>query len=224
MPLAVLNDLDRPQATTTLPPGSTLLLYTDGLVERRGQSIEAGIEAAAGVLAGARAVPPAECAGRLAEQLIGQAHDDDAAFLLYRYPAPAGPRPGSAAVPSLSLSFPAHPDELYQLRATLRSWLAGAGLDAPAASQLLHAVGEVASNAIEHGSRLDPARSVGLIAEQEPGRVRVAVSDHGQWVEPVASPGRGRGLILAHALIDHLEISATGAGTTVRLIKRTTTP
>ena len=85
-------------------------------------------------------------------------------------------------------------------------------------------MGEVASNAIEHGSRLDPARNVALIAEQEPGRVRVAVSDHGQWAEPVVRSGRGRGLILAHALIDDLEISATGAGTTVRLIKRTTTP
>src|ERR1700761_8414817 len=36
VPLAVLDGLERPQATATLPPGSTLLLYTDGLVERRG--------------------------------------------------------------------------------------------------------------------------------------------------------------------------------------------
>jgi hypothetical protein len=38
------------------------------------------------------------------------------------------------------------------------------------------------------------------------------------------NPGRGRGLMLAQALIDDLEISATGAGTTVQLTKRTTTP
>jgi PAS domain S-box-containing protein len=230
VPLAVLGDLERPQATATLPPGSALLLYTDGLVERRGRSIDVGIAAAAAVLAGARGVPPAECAGRLAGQLISQAHDDDAAFLLYRYPVPAGPpslasRSGSATVPPLSLSFPAHPDELYRLRATLRDWLIVAGLDGPATSELLHAVGEVASNAIEHGSRLDPARRVALIAEQEPGRVRVAVSDNGRWVEPAPAgdSGRGRGLMLAHALIDDLDISATGAGTTVQLIKRTAT-
>jgi anti-sigma regulatory factor (Ser/Thr protein kinase) len=110
------------------------------------------------------------------------------------------------------------------LRAALRNWLTLAGLDTPAASELLHAVGEVASNAIEHGSRLDPGRSVVLTADQGPGQVRVAVSDNGPWVEPVARPGRGRGLMLAHALIDDLEISATGAGTTVQLTKRTTTP
>src|ERR1700761_9016941 len=183
VPLAVLDDLERPQATTSLPPGSTLLLYTDGLVERRGRSIDVGIAAAAAVLAGARTVPPADCASRLAGQLIGHAHDDDAAFLLYRYPVPGAPasaaaRSGSATIPALSLRFPAHPDELYRVRGTLRDWLILAGLDSPAASELLHAVGEVASNAIEHGSRLDPDRTVALVAEHEPGRVRVAVSDN----------------------------------------------
>jgi PAS domain S-box-containing protein len=229
VPLAVLDDLERPQATATLPPGSTLLLYTDGLVERRGKSIDVGIAAAAAVLAEARAMPPADCAGRLAGQLIGEAHDDDAAFLLYRYPVPDGiPSPavrsGSAMVPSLSLRFPAHPDALRGLRATLRDWLAAAGLAAAAAGELLHAVGEVVSNAIEHGARLDPARTVALLAEHEPGRVRVAVSDNGLWVEPGGDSGRGRGLVLARAFLDDLDISATGAGTTVQLIKRIATP
>lgn len=91
VPLAVLDGVQRPQATAMLPPGSTLLLYTDGLVERRGQSIDVGIKAAAAVLAGARSVTPAECASQLAGQLVGAAHDDDVAFLLYRHLPPAAP-------------------------------------------------------------------------------------------------------------------------------------
>ncbi len=33
----------RPQATTTYTPGDTLLLYTDGLIERRGEDIDVGL-------------------------------------------------------------------------------------------------------------------------------------------------------------------------------------
>jgi anti-sigma regulatory factor (Ser/Thr protein kinase) len=82
----------------------------------------------------------------------------------------------------------------------------------------------VASNAIEHGSRLDPARNVAITGRQDPGWVRVSVSDNEQWAEPAPGSGRGRGLMLARALVDQLEISATGAGTTVHLTKRTITP
>jgi PAS domain S-box-containing protein len=88
VPLAVLDGVRRPQATVALPPGSTLLLYTDGLVERRGQSIDVGIKAAASALAGVRSLTPAEGASELAGQLIGAAHDDDVAFLLYRHLPP----------------------------------------------------------------------------------------------------------------------------------------
>jgi anti-sigma regulatory factor (Ser/Thr protein kinase) len=204
------------------PAGGILLLYTDGLVERRGQSIDVGIKAAAAVLADTRGLGPADCAERLTGQLVDPAHDDDVAFLLYRSAAPDAP---VTAAP-LSVSFPADPDELRGLRITLRDWFTALGLEAVAASELLHAVGEVTSNAIEHGSRLDPARHVTITGQQDPGWIRMAVSDHGQWVEPVpdSGRGRGRGLMLARALVDHLEISATSAGTTVHLTKRTITP
>jgi serine phosphatase RsbU (regulator of sigma subunit) len=33
----------RPQATTTYTPGDTLILYTDGLIERRGEDIYTGL-------------------------------------------------------------------------------------------------------------------------------------------------------------------------------------
>ena len=218
VPLAVVSDLRRPQATAPMPPGSTLLLYTDGLVERRGQSIDVGIKAAAAVLAGARAARPGQCAARLARELIERDHDDDVAFLLYRHLAP--PPPGAAAGAPLSMSFAAQPDRLRRLRSALRDWFAAAGLESPAAEELLHAVGEIASNAIEHGSRLDPARDVAVSAQRDPGLIEVAVSDSGQWKTPVPGSGRGRGLTLARALVDSLEISAAGAGTTVRLTKR----
>ena len=48
LPLAMLPaDWRRSQATATLPPGATLMLYADGLVERRNQPLDKGIDAAA---------------------------------------------------------------------------------------------------------------------------------------------------------------------------------
>ena len=51
VPLAVRRHEPRPQATTALTAGSTLLLYTDGLVERRDEPIDAGIARVAEVMA-----------------------------------------------------------------------------------------------------------------------------------------------------------------------------
>jgi serine phosphatase RsbU (regulator of sigma subunit) len=85
--LVVGVDARRPRAdhTAVLPPGSTLLLYTDGLVERRadGRSIDAGTERLAGCLR--------ELAGRPLEDLLdgivtrlGDGRDDDIAVLAVR--------------------------------------------------------------------------------------------------------------------------------------------
>ena len=51
VPLAVNRDDPRPQAAAAVAAGSTLLLYTDGLVERRAEPIDAGIARVAEVLA-----------------------------------------------------------------------------------------------------------------------------------------------------------------------------
>ncbi|MFF8428980.1 SpoIIE family protein phosphatase [Streptomyces sp. NPDC016566] len=40
---ARLEHVPRPQATTTYTPGDTLILYTDGLIERRGEDIDTGL-------------------------------------------------------------------------------------------------------------------------------------------------------------------------------------
>jgi serine phosphatase RsbU (regulator of sigma subunit) len=84
LPLAVVEDLARPEADLVLQRGSTLLLYTDGLVERRHEALDIGIARAAAALSAARELPPADLAERLTEQLLERAPDDDVAFLLYR--------------------------------------------------------------------------------------------------------------------------------------------
>lgn len=84
LPLAVGDGRRRSEADVDLSPGSTLLLYTDGLVERRDEVIDEGMARAVDVLTEGRSLPPAELARLLTERLLGDAPDDDVAFLLYR--------------------------------------------------------------------------------------------------------------------------------------------
>jgi serine phosphatase RsbU (regulator of sigma subunit) len=44
LPIGVDRDADYSSTTVTMPSGATLLVFTDGLVERRGESIDAGLE------------------------------------------------------------------------------------------------------------------------------------------------------------------------------------
>ena len=85
--LGLAVGVERPEATAELPAGSTLLLYTDGLVERRREVIDAGIERVSLALAQSRDLTPSEIAGHLRSRLLGEQHDDDVAFLVYRQPA-----------------------------------------------------------------------------------------------------------------------------------------
>ncbi len=97
VPLGVVVEAHRPEVTAQLPAGSTLLLYTDGLVERRRQSMDVGIASAAPILRRTRGLPPSKVADRLVDELIAGGHDDDVAFLVYRQAErPAAPRSASS--------------------------------------------------------------------------------------------------------------------------------
>ncbi|WP_101256610.1 PP2C family protein-serine/threonine phosphatase [Streptomyces barkulensis] len=75
----------RPQAITTYVPGSTLILYTDGLVERREESIDVGLKRLSESLARHRDLGPEEIADNLLEDLgMNRGTADDAALVVIK--------------------------------------------------------------------------------------------------------------------------------------------
>jgi serine phosphatase RsbU (regulator of sigma subunit) len=81
--LGVDPDTERVESSVTLDRGSTLVLYTDGLVERRGQSLEDGLHDLKRVLAQVAHLPLTQLCDTLLERLIAGA-DDDIALLAVR--------------------------------------------------------------------------------------------------------------------------------------------
>ena len=66
-----------------LDPGSTLFLYTDGLVECRGCDVDERIDRLRLLLAGLRGRPPAEMVDTAVEVLAPEARDDVVAFAIH---------------------------------------------------------------------------------------------------------------------------------------------
>ncbi len=211
LPLAVRPHQHRPEARVTLPPRATLLLYTDGLVERRRTSLDVGVGRAIGLLRDDRDGELDEVADRLVSELApAGGYPDDVVVLLYRQPAP------------LQLQFSAHTDNLAVSRAALRGWLTRAGVSPDQTVNVLIAAGEAVTNAIEHGHRDHPEGIITLHASTLGDQLQVCVTDTGYWKPPPrnADNRRGRGIALMRALMNDCVIHPGVDGTTVHLHSR----
>ncbi|MFS0897322.1 SpoIIE family protein phosphatase [Mycolicibacterium litorale] len=209
--LGMRADWARPEARVTLAAGATLLLYTDGLVERRRQPLEHGISRAAALVQDRRASTLDDLADSIMSRLApAGGYQDDVAVLLYRHPAP------------LELTFPAHASRLAPTRNALRGWLKRVGLNRVQAMDVLVATGEAVANAIEHGHRHSPHGTIRLSATALVDAVELVVSDTGSWKTPQPEPDvhRGRGITLMQALMHDVAIDHGTDGTTVRLTAR----
>ncbi|MER6923980.1 GAF domain-containing SpoIIE family protein phosphatase, partial [Streptomyces spiralis] len=93
IPIGVDPALTRPDHTHPLPPASTLLLFTDGLVERRGQDIGTGLRHLADSAAALATAP----LSTICDSLISRedTYDDDVALLALRVPEVPPGAPGA---------------------------------------------------------------------------------------------------------------------------------
>lgn len=213
IPLGIRPDRPRPEAHITISPRATLLLYTDGLVERRRSSLDVGIARAAALVQDGRAATLDDLANQIMLRLAPNGgYQDDVVLLLYRQPAP------------LEMNFPAHVSHLARTRGALRSWLNRAQVDPDQIYDLLVAAGEAVANAIEHGHRHSPEGEISLRATALVDQVQLTITDTGSWKppQPEKNPHRGRGITLMRALTHDVTILPDSAGTTVHLSARIT--
>ncbi|MCY1143593.1 SpoIIE family protein phosphatase [Actinoplanes sp. Pm04-4] len=151
-------------AEATLADDEVLLLYTDGLIERPGQSTRDAMTELATVIGDAvanRLLPvgaPESAPERVCEQgmelITRRGYDDDVtALAVQRRPAPVTP---------LSLDLLAEPGGLAVLRETIRDWSRQMGPAVRDEQAIDLAVSELMANAIEHADRLDVAGRGGV--------------------------------------------------------------
>ncbi|MDP9408623.1 MAG: SpoIIE family protein phosphatase [Actinomycetota bacterium] len=207
LPLGVDPDIGYGEATVVAGPGSRLLGYTDGLVERRDEALDRGLDRLVEAVRRAGDVPLAQLLDLLLDRLPTADHDDDVTLVgVGLAPAPR---------PPLAMRFPASYDQLPQLRERLGAWLTGAGADPESAQALMLAASEIATNAVDDapdGAVVDV--HVGGTVTGDQACVTIRHPGHAVGERGI---DRGRGLMLVEALAERFEVHRTPDGSELRI-------
>jgi PAS domain S-box-containing protein len=209
-PLGAVGFPDRYlDVTYHLAAGSTLFLFTDGLVERRGATIRDGLDRLKALVAASDEDLEAMCDHLLLSMVEGDVSDDVALLAL---------RPVRLASEPLLLRLPAEPYVLASLRQTLRRWLKEIEATPQVANDILIACGEACANVIQHAyGAKEGLLEVDLVLLD--GTVEVTIRDRGTW-RPISGRDGGHGERLMRGLMDSVDVNSGPGGTIVQMKRR----
>jgi PAS domain S-box-containing protein len=209
-PLGAVGFPDRYlDVTYHLAAGSTLFLFTDGLVERRGATIRDGLDRLKALVAASDEDLEAMCDHLLLSMVEGDVSDDVALLAL---------RPVRLASEPLLLRLPAEPYVLASLRQTLRRWLKEIEATPQVANDILIACGEACANVIQHAyGAKEGLLEVDLVLLD--GTVEVTIRDRGTW-RPISGRDGGHGERLMRGLMDSVDVNSGSGGTIVQMKRR----
>lgn len=212
-PLVTIADPWRREAIDHLAEGETLLLYTDGLFERRGETLDDGLD-------------------RLARSSQRHAVVGSAAALLDLVVADLVPVAGPTDdVCIVAIGRPVADDRRFQrvfraeaprlahVRRAMRAWMVRHAIEPSSIDDVLLAVFEAAGNSVEHAYRDGEPGAVAIEAIFDGQALGVEVRDDGSWRSPAAPGDRGRGTGLMRAVMDAVDLRVSASGTTVMLRK-----
>ena len=198
------------EATALLPRGSALMLYTDGLVERRDTPLAERLDQLAAA-AGAAGDDLAGLCERVIDAVLGDAEPGDDVALLAVRPLPV-------ADTEISLTLPAEPGSLAQLRRRLARFLHATGASQIEQYEITLTICEAAGNAIEHAYGPGDATYEVEVTFEE-GELTAVVRDTGSWRDK-RGEHRGRGLSIIEDLMDNVAVVREDGGTLVRMRRR----
>jgi GAF domain-containing protein/anti-sigma regulatory factor (Ser/Thr protein kinase) len=197
--------------TLTLAGDEMIVLYTDGLVERRGEPLGPMIDELMTHIATA-STPEQACLYAVDGLVPPEGLPDDVAILALR----------SAPIPAeLHLELPADSDVLGSVRRVMRRWLHERGATDPVIAEVTLAVNEACANAVEHAYSPGPAMFL-LDATVHDAELTISVRDTGSWREP-RGVDRGRGLTIIRSAMDDVDLKRSAEGTEL-LMRRSLPP
>ena len=193
--------------------GTSILLYTDGLIERRDESLDVGLERLRSTAQRAlNGSPTNEAITELLEGMIdGPRPTDDVALLvLHRDATPAT---------ELEFAVDARARSLLTIRRAVSRWLEDLEVQDGLAKEIVMAVHEASANVVEHAYG-PTGGTITITATYEGDQVEVLIRDSGTW-RGSSRGDRGNGLRLMRGLMDTVTVDTSEGGTSVMLRRGT---
>ena len=192
-----------------LSAGETLILYTDGLIERRGSQLSEGEAALAAVASSAPDEPELMCQNITSQLTQGLTTADDIAILTVQT---------VGLHELLDVEVPAEPEQLATIRHLIRRWVeANGGSDDDCAAFAI-SISEACANSIEHAYGPEDGK-IEIRAALVDGIATTSVIDRGDWRDP-RGENRGRGIPIMREFMDDVTIERAEQGTTVSFRRR----
>jgi serine phosphatase RsbU (regulator of sigma subunit)/anti-sigma regulatory factor (Ser/Thr protein kinase) len=201
------------EGEVAMPPGTSVFLYTDGLIERRDESLDSGLERLRST--GERVLHGTslndEITDLLGRVIEGSRPADDVALMLLHRDA--------TAATELEFAADARARSLLTIRRAASRWLEDLEVPRPIATEIVMAVHEASANVVEHA--YGPAGgTITITANHEEDQVEVLIRDSGTW-RGSSRGDRGNGLRLMRGLMDDVMVDTSATGTVVMMRRRT---
>jgi GAF domain-containing protein/anti-sigma regulatory factor (Ser/Thr protein kinase) len=201
-PLGVGDPEKRAEAKTSLRRGAMICAITDGLIERRGEAIDVGLERLRAFLA---RLERGRADSTICEEIVanvlpaGGQQDDVALMCAVVLPHPRFSYQLSGGKIDTGL------EALAEARRALRGWLDDVGIDGTARDEMILATGEAVANAVEHPVLSGPRGDVLIDAMVgSDSMLTITIENIGQWPTHTVGRGafRGHGLQIMQQLAD----------------------